>query len=325
MASPIGYRLAGIAPETDPVYALRPQARKAFWREAAVVGLKVKKRSLARGLDKDGNRMAPVSLLTRQARRANVNPVRGERPYSSRGTANPYAPPLQATGTNSRTYALLRFEIRGESVWYYWGLDSDTGLDWGIVLARHAGGFWQRFVYPRPSFGFVKPRDVIGLSNQDLRDIAQEMGRWWLANRGRFAGRDMPNTGTPGRVVVPQRPTSELRPTMETGRLKVTPAQPADRTRTLPADQFLQFTTPSKRNPFGPRPPRVPIAPPQPPRPPAMPAAVMPPPPMPPSPVLVGAGGNRRIGAPWLKWLLVAIGLGALAGVATRAASKEEE
>lgn len=271
--------------------------------------------------------MAPISNLTQQARRDNINPVRGRRPYSVRGIANPYAPPLQATGTNSRTYGLLRYEIRGESVWYYWGVDSDTGLDWGIILARHAGGFWQRFVYPRQSFGFVKPRDVIGLSNQDMRDIAQEMGRWWLANRKRFAGRDMPEIRpTASGVSVPQR--ADDRPWINFGFDK--------RRATLTPMVGRQVTTARGRDvgqrvrgglqpipdvgtlppPASPSPRRTP------PRPPAPAVARIAK--VPPVPVLVGVGDNRRVSRPWLNWLLLAVGLGALAGL-VKASSKDDE
>lgn len=185
MPSPIGYRLSGIEPKNDAAYRA-PGASEAFWKQSSAVGLRVKRNSLARGLDRHGKPMHPISPLTRRAREDDVDPVRGSRPYSPRGRANPLAPPLQATGGNSRTYALLHPTIEGESVWYSWGRDPSTGKDWGSVLARHAGGFWQRFVYPRTGPGFVKPRDVIGLSPADLRTIRSAMLKWWAANRHRW-------------------------------------------------------------------------------------------------------------------------------------------
>jgi hypothetical protein len=189
VASPIGYKLSGIEPKNDAAYRA-PGASVAFWKQAAAVGLRVKRNSLARGLDRHGKPMHPISPLTRKAREDDVDPVRGSRPYSPRGRANPLAPPLQATGGNSRTYALLHPTIEGESVWYSWGRDPSTGKDWGSVLARHAGGFWQKFVYPRQGPGFVKPRDVIGLSPADLRTIRSAMLKWWAANRHRWGAEE---------------------------------------------------------------------------------------------------------------------------------------
>ena len=189
MPSPIGYKLENIEPSTDPAYVLSRQAQQAFWNQAGIVGLRVKRLSLARGLDKNGQPMAAVHRFTRIARRDDFNSVTAKHPYSPRGRARVTAPPLQATGTASRTYSLLRFDVLGEGVWFGWGFDASTGLDWGIVLARHARGFTQFFRYPQPGWGHVPSRDVIGLSEADTRRIAFEMQLWWGSNRQRWAPR----------------------------------------------------------------------------------------------------------------------------------------
>jgi hypothetical protein len=176
----VTFALAGIEPD-DRLYRDDPAARRWFWREAAAVGIKVKRNSLVKGLGRDGGPLAPIHALTRRARQDDINPVTGRAPYSPMGRARPNAAPLMATGRRSRTYSLLRAEPKGEAVRFWWGDDPHTGRNWGEILKRHAEGFARHFRYPSNGWGFVKGRDVIGLSEADERAIRVEMGRRWDA------------------------------------------------------------------------------------------------------------------------------------------------
>lgn len=222
MASPIGFSLKDIEPGLDPAYVLSRQAQQAFWNQAGIVGLRVKRLSLAKGLDKNGRPLAPIHGLTRIARRDDINSVTAKQPYSSRGRARVNAPPLQATGTASRTYSLLRYDVRGESVWFSWGFDAATGLDWGIVLARHARGFTQRFAYPQPGWGHVPSRDVIGLSESDIAQITHEIRLWWASNRTRFVPRGDGASEGRRQLTAARRSTGRYFERMREGPIEVT-------------------------------------------------------------------------------------------------------
>jgi hypothetical protein len=183
----VGFRLAGIAPDDDTAFT--PAARKAFWKQAGKVAITVKQSSLARRLDRHGNLMTPISIPTAIARDADVNPVTGRTPYSTYGRASSTNAPLQATGKLSRTQTLMRAIPEAGGVWIYWMRDRETGRMWGEILRRHARGFLQRFVYPSSGVGYVPPRDVIGLSEEDQAAVEQRMDQWWRANRTRFAAK----------------------------------------------------------------------------------------------------------------------------------------
>jgi hypothetical protein len=183
-----GYRISGVEPKGDAVYLGSKRARRAFWEAVGRFAVRAKQDALARGLDRMGREMAPIAGLTRLARRVDVDPTTGDRPYSPMGKADPDAPPLQATGARSRTRSLLRYEAESNGVWVYWGRDRHTGRLWGEVLARHARGFLQRFVWPRGGVGWVKPRDVLGASNAERAEIERAAAEWWALNRRRFAG-----------------------------------------------------------------------------------------------------------------------------------------
>jgi hypothetical protein len=181
-----GYRISGVEPKGDAVYLGSQRARRAFWEAVGRFAVRAKQDALARGLDRMGREMAPIAGLTRLARRVDVDPTTGERPYSPMGKADPDAPPLQATGARSRTRSLLTARVEGNGVWVYWRRDPATGRLWGEVLARHARGFLQRFVWPRPGVGWVKPRDVLGASNAERAEIERAAAEWWALNRRRY-------------------------------------------------------------------------------------------------------------------------------------------
>jgi len=263
MPSPIGFEIKDIEPGLDPAYALSRAAQQAFWNQVGIIGLRVKRLSLARGLDKNGNPLAPISNLTRIARRDDINSVTAKHPYSPRGRARVTAPPLQATGTASRTYSLLRFDVRGESVWFSWGFDAASGMDWGIVLARHANGFTQRFAYPQPGWGHVPSRDVIGLSAADITQVTHEVRLWWGANRRQWAPH-----GEGSYLIPPRKPVRKPPPQAKRAKpvrynqktylsgpgLAIVTGHTGEAKR-LPYNQLFQFRGPQK---WGTPPPIIP-------------------------------------------------------------------
>lgn len=181
MSASIGYLVAGIEPKGDPDWKrVGVRGQTAFWDVVGKAGLKAKDRSLAKSLDKNGKLLKAISQPTRIARKADINPVTGKGPYSIMGRAFGAAPPLMATGDMSRTRRWLRYEIRSDGVWFFW----DHG--WGIVLARHAKGFTQRFRFPFHGIGHVPPRDVIGISNADFATVKRLALQWWAENKHLF-------------------------------------------------------------------------------------------------------------------------------------------
>lgn len=256
MTRRVSFTLEGIAPTGDPLYRTDPAARRWFWREAKRVGLRVKRNSLVKGLDARGMPLAPIHVLTRQARRDDVNPVTGRGPYSPMGRARENAPPLMATGRRSRTYTLLRANVRGESVVFSWGNDPHTGRNWGDILKRHATGFARHFVYPTRGWGFVKGRDVIGLSKADVAAIREEMAKRWADYKATAGRRERPDRVFLSGIV---RATD-----FDTGV-----------SRDMPGRRFFSFTGPGDQR-FRNLPPPIPPPPPTP-----TPPPILPPPPTP--------------------------------------------
>ena len=200
------FSLRGIAPEHDPLWSrVGPEGHRALFDEVGKIGIAVKQASLAKGLDRWGRRMQAIHQLTRLAREKDINPVTVTRPYSPMGRAQPQFPPLQATAALSRTQTLLRFEprIREGVIDFYWDDDPHSGRNWGDILSLHRRGFTQHFRWPRSSVGIVPPRDVIGLSGADHREIEHRKQRWWLANRAKLVARHEPK-------IVPMRPAARI-------------------------------------------------------------------------------------------------------------------
>lgn len=177
--SPINFRLAGLEPADDVAWRLAgPVAHLAFWREAARYGLIVKDKSLARGLDKHGERME-ISERTRENRR------------SAMGRAYPHAPALTPSFGRSRTRSYLRARADSTGVTYFWRFDRRLGHSWGLILTYQAGA----------------GRDVIGFSAADHELIARHMAWWWRRHRTRLA---MPRAVVNGLVVELAAPVPRL-------------------------------------------------------------------------------------------------------------------
>jgi hypothetical protein len=181
-----GYRLDGFEPADDPAWALSGLSGKlGFYAELARLGLIAKRAEMAAGLDADGRPMTPISRKTRRSRAEDRNPKTGRRPYSPYGRADPSHAALQATGPESRTQTLLRAEVTSTGVFFYWGYDFDTGRQWGEILARHARGFFVRFL---DGYAWVPPRDLFGLGPRGREWVRRGLDKWWAANRRRLAG-----------------------------------------------------------------------------------------------------------------------------------------
>lgn len=166
--SEFGFGLHGIEPALDPAWRLGGEkARAAFWAEAAKVGLLIRRRSLGKGLDKDGKPLAAISYRTKLARK--------RLGYSPMGRSFPNAPPLTPCYGLSRTRCLLRTTPMADGVWFDWGYDRHTRKNWGIILDYHRQGVHGKI------------RDVFGLPPDDRAAIKLKMDRWWQANRAKFA------------------------------------------------------------------------------------------------------------------------------------------
>jgi hypothetical protein len=178
-----------VEPMNDPAWALAPESlKRQFWNEAARLGSDFWQLSREKGLDRHGRPLRPIHPLTRQARKDDVNSVTARRPYSPMGRAKEDAKPLTPVGSRSRTRSLLRTQFfdtgsKRKGIWFYWVFDFHTRRYWGEILARHAQGFRQYFRYPKPGFGYVPPRDVMGLSSAEVANIAKRMRTWWEARR----------------------------------------------------------------------------------------------------------------------------------------------
>lgn len=281
MPDPIGYAVRGIEPKGDPDWAkVGTKGQKAFWEVVGKAGLKVKDRSLAKGLDKNGRPLRDISDPTRRARNADINPVSGRGPYSIMGRAFGAAPPLMATGDMSRTRQWLRYELLPNGVWFYWI------NNWGRVLARHAKGYVQVFRYPKRGIGHVPPRDVIGQPNSDVATIKRLAWEWWALHKREYLPKPErvnvveyatprgPVQATyeeavrlgiqymPGVPIGPRRDRLPKRPPSPPAGPQVIPFVPRPPMRPAAATQPLRPTGTSGQSPFFPHPPgRVPPSP----------------------------------------------------------------
>ena len=199
----VSFTISGIEPRTDPRWIVGGERlRRLFYQELVRVVLRLKAAELAAGLDKNGRPMRAIAPRTAQSRAADVNPVTGRPPYSPMGRADAALPPLQSTGSLSRTRTLFRGRVTARGAQFYWDDDPHTGRNWGDILKRHAQGFFQKF---HGGWAYVPPRDVIGLSPQSLALAEQHMTHWWRVRRELepFVGED--GLRVPEPVVEPPR------------------------------------------------------------------------------------------------------------------------
>lgn len=164
----IGFWIKGadLAPEDDPAWLELPAehaGRKAFWEQAAELALSFYAKEREAGRDAVGRKLRRLSEVTIEKRE------------SAMGTADKNAPPLIPAHGLSRTVSLLRYSIRKDGLWFYWGHDAHTGGTWGSILARHKAG-WD-----------VPKRDVIGLAKRVRNSIRSRMLKWWLGKRKAYS------------------------------------------------------------------------------------------------------------------------------------------
>lgn len=151
--------LATVAPIGDAAWvAAGPALKREFYRACLQIALEVKDEELARGLDKNGRPLAPISQYTRDHR------------HSAMGPASPDAPPLTPAYGLSRTRSLLTGRLEGSALLFYWKADQE-GRHWGRILGYHRQG--RR----------GPQRDVIGLAPDSVRQIQLRARAWWVARQ----------------------------------------------------------------------------------------------------------------------------------------------
>lgn len=153
-----------------------------FWGWVVEIGLRVKNRELAQGLDKDGKKLKPIKAKTRKYRRSAMTLTKG-RALSG--------PPLMPARELSRTRSLLAGRATEDAAVFYWRFDPFVGDSWGVILAYQA----------------KKGRDVVGLSAEGVARVrAEAWERWRLYKAGRYqpakpiptVSAAIPQTGTYG-------------------------------------------------------------------------------------------------------------------------------
>lgn len=157
------YRLAysEVAPTRDVDYQrASPETQEMVGKWVVAFGLKEKDADLARGLDKDGNMMVPISAQAWKYRE------------SAMGPADPNAPPLTPSHAVSRTRLLLEGTAYKDHAEFYWTYDENTGDSWGKVLSYHRLGIGR--------FHRIK-RNVFGLSPDAVQRVRDAVLERWRA------------------------------------------------------------------------------------------------------------------------------------------------
>lgn len=131
-------------------------ARLEFWRRVVAHGLAEKDAELAKGFDRFGRPMTPISTYTRKHR------------TSWTGKADPNAPPLTPGYAGSRTRVLLEGRAMRDRAEFFWLADPTTGKPWGRMLAIHRAGNRR-----------LPVRDVIGISPGSLGRVRRAAGADW--------------------------------------------------------------------------------------------------------------------------------------------------
>ena len=147
------FTVEGIAPEREWAWHLAGEGvHRQFWRAVVTYVIDAKDISLAKGLDRHGSPLRPISERTRRNRK------------SAMGKADKFAPPLTPAHGLSRTRAWLTGRAYPDRAMFYW-----KG-GWGKILDMHRRGA-----------GHLPVRDVIGLSYKDLVKVEQRANAWWRA------------------------------------------------------------------------------------------------------------------------------------------------
>ena len=169
--APARFRVTGIEPSS--VRAAAPADRLAYWRAVVAFGVEAKERELARGLDRRGKDLAPLSPKTIAQRK------------SAMGPADPRAPALQPAHGLSRTRSLFTGEATPDGCWFGWLVDPHTGEPWGNMLLIHRKGGKH-----------LPKRDVVGLSPASLHDVTRKAAAWWVEYQAGRASTPEPDRPT---------------------------------------------------------------------------------------------------------------------------------
>lgn len=174
-------RIEGLEPRDDPAWSMAgPRGHKAFYTFVAQDALRLKLKSLERGLDIYGKTMR-IRESTRQNRK------------SAMGPAYYRAPALTPSFEASRTRAYLRAEGDATGATLWWRHDPRTGDSWGVILQYQAD--FRSDIAPNG-------RNVIGMSEGDLDKNYRNAMRWWQANRVRLAQAGVSSGSRGGRLVL---------------------------------------------------------------------------------------------------------------------------
>ena len=151
-----GFKIRGIEPLS--VRNAPPSERLIYWGFVAEFLMQRKDRELARGLDKDGKPLKPISERTRKHRRSAMTPS---------GRGSPTAPPLTPAYQKSRTRSLFTARAYSTHVVGFWKFDPWTGRSWGDILDYQA----------------KEGRDVFGLSPDGIVWVKVRADEKWAAHR----------------------------------------------------------------------------------------------------------------------------------------------
>jgi hypothetical protein len=130
------------------------RTKQRYYQKAAEFALMVKRQEIAKGLDKNGRRLAPISQYTMENRYSEMTPY-----------ADPYAPPLIPGHGLSRTSSLLKSRVYLGAVILSWTYDAHTGGPWSRILRYHADS--------------PKKRDVFGISPRGRAKIQEMLDKYW--------------------------------------------------------------------------------------------------------------------------------------------------
>ena len=154
-----GFTIAGMEPPDANRYTA--DDRLMFYGWVLELALRAKDRDLAKGLDKDGKPLRPISARTRKYRKSAMTPS---------GKGDPSAPPLEPGWQKSRVRSLLKGKAFVDRAEIWWGYDAHTGDSFATILDYQA----------------TEGRDVFGLSPAAMTRVrAQAWDRWHKWQRGK--------------------------------------------------------------------------------------------------------------------------------------------
>ena len=158
MRASTAFRVSGIEPG-DPEWGKADDAlRRDFWRVVVRLVKDRREYDQARGLDRFGRKLRPITMYTRTHRRSEMGP------------ADPNAPPLTPADGASRTVAYFDGRAYPDHAEFFWR------NGWGRILHFH-----------RIGAGRLPVRDVIGISPKSVAYVRAKAHAWWDEQRRNLA------------------------------------------------------------------------------------------------------------------------------------------